>query len=152
MSERATNDDPKVILAPEIVMSCLSRLASWEVTFQQLLVFKVGICMSPKDRWENTDYGGYAAEKIWMAMDLIYHGPGESCRQLEIQLINSLKSIPGCCNIKPGGEGVQRGSTHPCFTYFVLSPCGEGVGLEKAYALRMQAKQMMMMMTRGAGR
>jgi len=105
-----------------------------------MLVFKVGICMDPNERWRNDEFGGYAAERMWMCLDIIFSGPAESRRQLEIQLIRAVRRVPGCYNVKPGGEGMQRGSLLPCFAYFALAPCGDGVSPEVAYELRVRER------------
>jgi len=98
------------------------------------MIFKVGIATSPPERWEL-----YRKEQIWMAMDVIYRGDAQTCRMLETQLITSLKGIRGCYNIQPGGEGISCTADHECAVYFVVAPCGEGVGLTVAYWRRVRA-------------
>jgi len=97
--------------------------------------------MNPEERWHNDVFGGYAAEKMWMSMDVIFEGCGEMCRQLEIALIRSLREVPGCNNVNPGGEGIQKGSRQHCYAYYVLAPCGDGISLERAYVQRMHHKK-----------
>ncbi len=125
----------------EVVKSCLGRLASWYKTFNNVMVFKVGIAADPAHRFFNRDFG-YCRDQMWMHMDLVFKGSAEECRQLEMSLISQLSSLGGCYNDKPGGEGVQAGASHECYTYFIMAPCGEGLSLRSAFLMRMSiAKQ-----------
>jgi len=105
-----------------------------------MMVFKVGICHDPEYRWLNRDYG-YVRERCWHAMDLVYAGTSEECRQLEIGLIAATQSVSGSYNVKPGGEGVAAGSAScaTCYVYFVVAGAGHGVGLTVAWAQRTRA-------------
>ena len=47
-----------------------------------------------------------------MFMDVVWQGPAQSCRNLERDLTQAVRSIPGCYNDKPGGEGVKVDATH----------------------------------------
>ena len=105
--------------APEI----LARLSRWMETFGRILVFKIGISRDPEHRWSNEKYG-YLRERIWHAMDLVFIGEAEACRKLEQALIAAAGKIPGCHNMKPGGEGVKTGSKDLCWCYLVVAGAG----------------------------
>jgi hypothetical protein len=119
---------------------CFGRLARWLSTFESMMVFKVGICHDPEHRWLNREYG-YIRNRSWHAMDLVYAGTSDECRQLEIGLISVTQSMAGSQNIRPGGEGVAAGSASgaTCYTYFVVAGVGHGLGLTAAWALRTRA-------------
>ena len=119
---------------------CFGRLARWLSTFESMMVFKVGICHDPEHRWLNREYG-YIRDRSWHAMDLVYAGTSDECRQLEIGLISVTQSMAGSQNIRPGGEGVAAGSASgaTCYTYFVMAGVGHGLGLTAAWALRTRA-------------
>ena len=119
---------------------CLARLARWLSAFESMMVFKVGICHDPEYRWLNRDYG-YVRERCWHAMDLVYAGTSEECRQLEIGIIAATQSVSGSYNVKPGGEGVAAGSAScaTCYVYFVVAGAGHGIGLTVAWAQRRRA-------------
>ena len=114
---------------------CLTRLAAWARTLGSTLAFKVGIAADPDHRYFNRDFG-YAKESIWMFMDVVWQGPAQSCRTLERDLTDAVRSIPACYNEKPGGEGVKVDATHACFCYCVIAPCGDGLSLRAAHARR----------------
>lgn len=123
-----------------IVDACLGRLASWLLTFDRVMIWKVGLAHDPRHRWCNLDFG-YILEQTWMAMDLVFSGTSLDCRALEISLIGATRSIAGCQNILPGGEGVlataPSGST--CFVYIVVAPAGAGGNLREAWVRRARA-------------
>ena len=115
-------------------------MGDWMCTFDHLMVFKIGIAGNPSERYRCREIG-YVKEKIWLGMDLLFEGPAELCRQLEKTLLRSCQQIPGCYNIRPGGEGVAAGSMHRCFCYIVFAPVGDGIPLYRARALRIKALQ-----------
>ena len=121
----------------DLRLGCLAR---WLSTFETMMVFKVGICHDPEHRWLNREYG-YIRDRSWHAMDLVYAGTSDECRQLEIGLISVTQSMAGSQNIRPGGEGVAAGSASvaTCYVYFVMAGCGHGLGLTSAWAQRTQA-------------
>ena len=61
-----------------------------------------------------------------------FFGTGAVCRLLEIALIGALRDMPGCYNIKPGGEGISVESADKCYTYFVVSPVDYATELQLA--------------------
>ena len=69
-------------------------------------------------------------------MDVVWQGPAQSCRNLEPDRIQAVRSIPGCHNGKPGGEDVKVDATHACFCYFVIAQCGDGLSSRAAHARR----------------
>jgi len=117
--------------------SCLGRLARWLLTFDAVMVFKVGIAHDPVHRWTNPDYG-YIRDRVWCTMDLVFAGTSDECRRLEIGLIAATRGLPGCRNERPGGEGIAPGSTSgaACYVYFVVAGAGDGLGLNVAWARR----------------
>ena len=119
---------------------CLGRLARWLATFENVMVFKVGICHDPEHRWLNREYG-YIRDRIWHAMDLVYAGTSEECRQLEIGLIAATQRMSDNHNIRPGGEGIAAGSASGaiCYVYFVVAGAGHGMGMTVAWAARTRA-------------
>ena len=119
---------------------CLGRLGRWLLAFESMMVFKVGICHDPKHRWLNREYG-YIRERCWHAMDLVYAGTSEECRQLEIGLIAATQSVSGNQSVKPGGEGVAAGSASgaTCYVYFGVAGAGHGVDMTVAWTMRMRA-------------
>ena len=109
------------------------RLAAWQTSVGPI-AFKIGIAADPEHRFWNTEFG-YHKEKMWHFMEVTWKGPANEIRDLEIQLIAGLSCLSGCYNQSPGGEGVSAKSTHTCYQYFVVAPCGSGVGLRKAWEL-----------------
>ena len=106
-------------------------------------MFKIGIAYSPEDRWNNNVFG-YATEERWMFMDVIMcAGSVEQCRALEIDLIARLQKVPGCYNIKPGGEGIfsASGKLLACYCSAVYAPAGSGVSARAAWRARKAALQ-----------
>ena len=67
------------------------------------MVFKVGIAADPDDRYHNPEFG-YVMEGIWQFMEVLLLDAASECRQVEMDLIETLKSTPGCYNDKPGRE------------------------------------------------
>ena len=105
----------------------VSRLMMWKRLFG-VIVFNIGIAAELTKRYHEPHFG-YAKEGIWRFMDVVVHGPAIFCRHLEIELISAFKAIPGCYNEKPGGEGVSKDRTHPCFVYLVVADAGHGHAL-----------------------
>lgn len=119
----------------QALADCLGRLSRWFSTFCGVAIFKVGITCDPSHRWHNPAYG-YMQERVWHAMDVVFVGTVEQCRQLETSVISTVGRIPGCQNVAPGGEGLAAASSERCFTYLVVAAGGTGVGLQAAFALR----------------
>ena len=115
----------------------LGRLACWFVTFEHIIVFQFGICFDPEHRWRNKDFG-YLQERMWQFMDVLFVGSPQHCRRLEILLIAATRSVAGCQNEAPGGAGVAAGSevVDPYYCYVVVAPAGRGIGLRRAFAMR----------------
>jgi hypothetical protein len=121
----------------DVVAVCLGRLGCWFATFEHIIVFKFGICFDPEHRWCNREFG-YLQERMWHFMDLLFVGCAQKCRRLEIALIAETRSIAGCQNEAPGGEGVAAGSevADPCYCYVVVAAAGHGLGLGRAFDMR----------------
>ena len=121
----------------DVVAVCLGRLACWFASFEHIIVFKFGICFDPEHRWRNRAFG-YLQERMWQFMDLLFVGSPQQSRRLEIALIAATRSVAGCQNEAPGGEGVAAGSesADPCYCYVVVAPAGRGLGLRRAFDLR----------------
>jgi len=114
----------------------LRRFFAWSELLG-VMAFKIGIASDPQDRYENAEFG-YQHESVWLCMDVVWKGPANQCRELEIRLIRSLQQLPGCYNQRPGGDGVAPHRDHTCFCYMVLAPAGLGRGLASANAARVQ--------------
>ena len=121
----------------DVVAVCLGRLACWSARFEHIIVFKFGICFDPEHRWRNRAFG-YLQERMWQFMDLLFVGSPQQSRRLEIALIAATRSVAGCHNEALGGEGVAAGSesADPCYCYVVVAPAGRGLGLRRAFDLR----------------
>ena len=121
----------------DVVAVCLGRLGCWFATFEHIIVFEFGICFDPEHRWRNRAFG-YLQERMWQFMDLLFVGSPQQSRRLEIVLIAATRSVAGCQNEAPGGEGVAAGSesADPCYCYVVVAPAGRGLGLRRAFDLR----------------
>ena len=121
----------------DVVAVCLGRLGCWFPTFENIIVFKFGICFDPERRWRNREWG-YLQERMWHCMDLLFAGSPQQCRLLEIALIGATRSVAGCHNVAPGGEGVAAGSESAgtCYCYVVVAAAGHGLGLHVAFDLR----------------
>ena len=121
----------------DAVAACLGRLGCWFVTFEHIIVFKFGICFDPEHRWRNKAFG-YLQERMWQFMDLLFVGSPQQCRCLEIALIAATRNVAGCQNEAPGGEGVAAWSecADLCYCYVVVAPAGRGLGLRRAFDLR----------------
>ena len=112
----------------------LRRFLAWRELLD-VMIFKVGIASDPVDRYHNAEHG-YQHESVWLGMDVVWRGPAYDCRTLEMRLIESLRSQPGCYNERRGGDGVAPHRDHTCYCYFVIAPAGHGVGLRRAHAAR----------------
>jgi hypothetical protein len=88
-------------------------------------IFKTGIASDPHHRFFNREFG-YLHERVWHFMDVVWRAPANECRDMEIALIAQTREIPGCRNIKPGGDGVRPDREYECFVYFVLAGAGDG--------------------------
>ena len=109
------------------------RLATWHTVLGPM-VFKVGIAADPDHRFWNPEFG-YHTERTWLLMEVLWQGPANQMRNLEVCVIDAVQSLPGCRNESPGGEGVRADRVHECFLYIVVAPCGHGMGLEHAWSL-----------------
>ena len=103
---------------------CARRLCAW-LSFLGPAIFKTGIASDPHHRFFNREFG-YLHERVWHFMDVVWRAPANECREMEIALIAQTREIPGCRNIKPGGEGVRADREYECFVYFVLAGAGDG--------------------------
>ena len=132
-----TDPSAAASLGDDVVAVCLGRLGCWFATFEHVIVFKFGICFDPEHRWGNREFG-YLQERMWHFMDLLFVGCAQKCRRLEIALIAETRSIAGCQNEAPGGEGVAAGSevADPCYCYVVVAAAGHGLGLRRAFDMR----------------
>ena len=113
----------------------LRRFFAWKALLE-IMVFKIGIAADPEDRYCD----GYVHEQCWMFMDVVWQAPAHACRELEIALIASLGQIPGCQNVRSGGDGVHPSRDYTCYCYVVYAPAGNGVGLVAAHADRKQRR------------
>ena len=59
-------------------------------------------------------------------MEIVWRGPANLCRLLEMALIARLKPVEGCDNEKDGGDGVRADRTYACAVYVVLAGAGHG--------------------------
>jgi hypothetical protein len=103
---------------------CARRLCAW-LGFLGPAIFKTGIASDPHHRFFNREFG-YLHERVWHFMDVVWRAPANECRDMEIALIAQTREIPGCRNIKPGGDGVRPDREYECFVYFVLAGAGDG--------------------------
>ena len=118
------------VIGVPVLSVCLWRVAAW-CSALRVAIFKIGIAYDPKHRWWNDEFG-YDTEQTWMFMDVMHHGTVEECRSLEIDLIARLQHLPGCYNVKPGGEGISAHSSTSssgCYCYAVYAPAGSGVSI-----------------------
>ena len=118
---------------------CLWFVLAW-LRALRIAAFKIGIAFDPLDRWFNGSFG-YQKEQMWQFMHVMYVGPPQSCRLLEIALISNLRSIAGCYNERPGGEGVSATSSSSapaCYCYAVYAPAGSGIGMHSSWRQRRQ--------------
>jgi len=113
---------------------CCRQLAAWFAAIGPI-VFKVGIAADPGHRFWNPEFG-YETERAWHFMDVVWSGPANESRQLEIDLISAFRGLPGCRNVSAGGDGVRPDRKHLCFTYLVVAECGHGLPLGRAWAKR----------------
>ena len=96
-------------------------MAAWFAAIGPI-VFKVGIGADPDHRFWNPEFG-YEAERTWHFMDVVWCGPANECRQLEIDvwcgpanecrqleiyLIYALRGLPGCRTLVQGGWCAAR--------------------------------------------
>ena len=84
-------------------------------------IFKIGLTKSPLARWQNPVYG-YKNDRYdkWTGMKVIFAAKEALPAGLvESALIQHFLSVPGCRNVNPGGEGVDRSCHGPYFTYVV---------------------------------
>ena len=89
------------------------RLATWHTVLGPM-VFKVGIAADPDHRFWNPEFG-YHTERTWLLMEVLWQGPANQMRNLEVCVIDAVQSLPGCRNESPGGEGVRADRVHECF-------------------------------------
>ena len=108
----------------------VARLLMWSELLGPI-AFKVGIASDTRDRWHCPEIG-YAREERWHFMDVVLEGPANRCRHMEMALVSRCKGVPGCYNVKPGGEGVNPTRTHMCRVYWVIAEAGLGLGLAAA--------------------
>ena len=80
---------------------CCRQLAAWFAAIGPI-VFKVGIAADPDHRFWNPEFG-YETERAWHFMDVVWSGPANESRQLEIDLISAFRGLPGCRNVSAGG-------------------------------------------------
>ena len=80
---------------------CCRKLAAWFAAVGPI-VFKVGIAGDPDHRFWNPEFG-YEIERTWHFMDVVWSGPANECRQLEIDLMYTIRGLPGCRNVSAGG-------------------------------------------------
>lgn len=66
------------------------------------IVFNVGIDADPYHRFWNPEFG-YETEQALHFMDVVWSGPANESRHLEINLISALRGLPGCRNASAGG-------------------------------------------------
>ena len=84
-------------------------------------IFKIGLTKSPVPRWSNPVYG-YAHDKFerWTGMRMLFlHKEALPAGLVESALIQYFRSVPGCRNSNPGGEGVDASCPGPYFVYVV---------------------------------
>ena len=84
-------------------------------------IFKIGLTKSSVPRWSNPVYG-YAHDKFerWTGMRLLFlDKEALPAGLVESALIQYFKSVPGCRNDNPGGEGVDASCPGPYFVYVV---------------------------------
>ena len=110
------------------------RLSAWLFVLGPA-IFKVGIAASPMHRFFSSEFG-YVLEERWHFMDVIWKGPANRCRQIEIDLIAATQCVEGSFNEKLGGDGVHPDRTHECYVYLVLAAAGHGLSLKRARMLR----------------
>ena len=113
----------------DVTQHCLVRVSIWLEVLRPA-IFKIGIAAEPLERWED-----YQEERKWHFMEVLWRGPADRCRQLEMDLIGRLSVVQGCDNIMQGGDGVRPDRTHDCIVYAVLATAGDGP-LAKAVARR----------------
>ena len=115
----------------EPVQHCCRRLASW-LLLMRPAIFKIGIAADVHERFFSEDIGYRHVDGIWRFMDVIWQGPASKCRQMEIDLIKEAGALPGCYNIRGGGDGVRPDREHDCFVYVVLACAADGPDLRRA--------------------
>ena len=112
------------------VQSILSYIAR-NVNSGSCRIFQVGITEHPSNRWEL-----YCREGKLTTMNVVYAAPISkwkikrfeppslkklkrvSTGTMERTLIEHVRDLPECQNIKPGGEGASDGSPHFCYIVF----------------------------------
>ena len=97
------------------------------------IVFKVGIAADPDHRFWNPELGD-EIERTWHFMDVVWSGPANESRNLEINLISALRGLPGCRNVRAGGDGVRPDRKHLSFTFLVVAECGHWSPLDRSWA------------------
>ena len=111
---------------------CLQRFLQWATLYNDMAVFKVGIAIDPVKRF--SEY--LESDGFWAAMEVVFQGSVQDCHAMERSLIYILKNIPGCYNVKPGGEGISVRTIATCHCYLVYAPAGHGKALRSVRTRR----------------
>lgn len=87
---------------------------------EQLIVFKIGICVSPEHRWGNSSFG-YKRHDQMDSMLVLHRGSADQAAMLEAALILHFRTVnpQGLQNERPGGEGIspQAGDVYVYLVY-----------------------------------
>jgi hypothetical protein len=94
---------PQGMKASIVIEKCIGMIEHLRWKCKNLLVFKIGLCTEPSQRWKL-----YDKEDRYSSMRVLYHGQAGACAFLGSALIKHFEGVQGCDNIAKGGEGCSN--------------------------------------------